>query len=129
MRYLAIFFTVMFILFAIVQYNDPDPFLWIPIYAYAALMSYLAYRQKYIMPALFIGLIGYLVGAIYYFPPSMSDWIHAEETAKSLQMKMPFVEEARESMGLGICVIAMGIFLYAAYSQRKTQTSSVSKIV
>lgn len=129
MRYLAIFFTVMFILFAIVQYNDPDPVLWIPIYAYAALMSYLAYRQKYNIPALIAGLIGYLAGAIYYFPPSVADWINAEETAKSLQMKMPFVEEARESMGLGICVIAMGIFLYAAYRQRKTQTNPVSKTV
>jgi hypothetical protein len=129
MRYLAAFFTVTFILFAVVQYNDPDPYLWIPIYGYAALMSYLAYRQKYITPALVIGLIGYLVGTIYYFPPSVGDWINAEETAKSLQMKMPFVEEARESMGLAICVIAMGIFLYAAYRQRKTQPSPVSKTV
>lgn len=129
MRYLAIFFTVIFILFAIVQYNDPDPILWIPIYAYAALMSYLVYRQKYSIPALLIGLVAYLAGAVYYFPPSVSDWINAEETAKSLQMKMPFVEEARESMGLAICAIAMGIFLYAAYRQRKTQTSPVSKTV
>lgn len=122
MRYLAIFFTIAFILFAAVQYNDPDPWLWIPIYGYAALMSYLAYQQKYITPALVIGLVAYLAGAIYYFPPSISDWISAEETAKSLQMKMPFIEEARESMGLGICVLAMGIFLYAAYRQRKNQT-------
>lgn len=127
MRYLAIFFTVVFILFAIVQYNDPDPWLWIPIYGYAALMSYLAYQKKYIMPALIIGLIGYIAGAIYYFPPSITDWINAEETAKSLQMKMPFVEEARESLGLLICVIAMGIFLYAGYRQRKNQANQVSK--
>ncbi len=129
MRYLAIFFTVIFILFAIVQYNDPDPVLWIPIYLYAAFMSYLVYKKRYIIPALLAGAIGYLIGAIYYFPPSVADWINAEETAKSLQMKMPFVEEARESMGLAICMIAMGIFLYVAYRQRKTQTSPVSKTV
>jgi hypothetical protein len=129
MRYLAIFFTVIFILFAIVQYNDPDPVLWIPIYLYAAFMSYLVFKKRYIIPALALGAIGYLIGAIYYFPPSVADWINAEETAKSLQMKMPFVEEARESMGLGICLIAMCIYLYVAYKERKSQQNQVSRMV
>jgi hypothetical protein len=90
-------------------------------------MSFLIYKRKYIIPALLLGALGYLIGAIYYFPPSIGDWISAEETAKSLQMKMPFVEEARESMGLGICLIAMCIYLFVAYRDRKIQQNQVSR--
>ena len=38
MKKLNIIFAVVFALFAILQYNDPDPYLWIPIYGYAAII-------------------------------------------------------------------------------------------
>ena len=46
MKIFNIFFCVVFILFAVVQYNDPDPYLWIPIYLYPALLCYLKFIQK-----------------------------------------------------------------------------------
>jgi len=55
--------------------------------------------------------IGYLIGSISIFPDSLNTWIVAEEKAKSLGMKMPFIEEARESLGLLICFIVNFIFL------------------
>lgn len=54
---------------------------------------------------------GYLLGAIFLFPGSASEWIHAEEQAKSLDMKMPFIEEARESMGLLICLVVNLVYM------------------
>lgn len=55
--------------------------------------------------------IGYFLGAIFLIPGSVSEWIHAEEQAKSLEMKMPFVEEARESLGLAICFFVNIIYI------------------
>jgi hypothetical protein len=34
-------FGAIFILFALLQINDPDPYLWIPIYGYASLICFL----------------------------------------------------------------------------------------
>ncbi len=56
--------------------------------------------------------LGYIIGAIALFPPSVSNWISVEEEAKSLKMNMPFIEEARESMGLIICfLVNLGLLL------------------
>lgn len=118
MRYFALFFAFVFAVFAAFQYNDSDPWLWIPIYLFATVLSWLAYRGRYTIPLLAIGAVAYLIGAIYYFPPSVGNWIHAEETAQSLQMKMPFVEEAREAMGLGICFVVLAVYLWAAIRRR-----------
>jgi len=60
----------------------------------------------------YLGLLAiiYLIVAISLFPPSINEWISAEEEAKSLGMKLPGIEEARESMGLFICFLAMIFF-------------------
>lgn len=113
MKYFAYIFSILFVVFAVLQYNDPDPYLWIPIYLSAAWLSWQVSKGKYQMPLLIGFALAYLVGAFYYFPPSISTWIHAEEQAKSLQMKMPFVEEARESMGLMICFVVMLVYVFA----------------
>jgi hypothetical protein len=122
MRYLYLFFALVFALFAAVQYNDPDPVLWIAIYGYAVLMSVMAYKGKFNSYLLLIGIAGYLAGAIYYFPPSVEDWIHAEQQAQSLQMKMPFVEEARESLGL---FMAFAVLTFYYLKARAANTREV----
>jgi hypothetical protein len=116
-RYFSVFWVIVFVLFAALQLNDPDPLVWVPIYLYAALMAGLAAMGKLNIPALAVGAAFYLAGAIYLFPPSISDWIHNEEQAKSLQMKVPFVEEARESMGLMICFLVLAFYLYVAFKK------------
>ena len=40
-------FVLIFISFAAVQYNDPDPYLWIPIYLYPAALCFLAASEKF----------------------------------------------------------------------------------
>ena len=40
-------FVFIFILFAVVQYNDPDPYLWVPIYLFPAVLCFLAAREKF----------------------------------------------------------------------------------
>ena len=63
--------------------------------------------------------LGYFIGAIALFPPSVSNWIFVEEKAKSLKMNMPFIEEARESMGLIICFLVNLVFLLIGLKKAK----------
>jgi len=114
MRIFSYFLGFIFTLFALVQFNDPDFLIWVCLYMLAAIQSFtFTHRKpnKWLLPAL---TIVYLIGTIALFPPSIGDWISAEEEAQSLGMKLPGIEEARESMGLFICFLAMAFFWYKA---------------
>jgi len=64
MKIFNIFFCIVFIFFAALQYNDPDPYVWMPIYLYAAVLCWLAFRNKY-FPGVY--LLGIAVYATYKF--------------------------------------------------------------
>ncbi len=112
MRFVLIFFSILYIIFAIVQFNDPDAGVWILIYLIPASVSLYLLKWR-INPYLLLALcLIYLAGAIYLFPPSVSEWISVEEEAKSLGMMMPGIEEGREAAGLFLCSITfLGYFL------------------
>lgn len=107
MKYLNLVFASIFLLFALVQFNDPDPLLWVALYGYTAAMFVMAYLGKLNKWALAVGVLVYFPLAAFYFPGNVSEWLAAEEQAKSIEMKMPFVEEARESLGLFLCFLSV----------------------
>lgn len=109
------FWSLMFFLFAFVQWNDPDPVLWISIYAFAAIMSALASFNKFYMPLLIFGTIAGFLGGLYFFPASVSQWIMQEWQQADLSMKTVKMEEARESFGLFIISLILGIAAYKAW--------------
>jgi len=113
MRFVLVILGIIYILFAIVQFNDPDAVWWISIYLIPAAVSLYLLKWR-INPYLLLALCCiYLIGAIYLFPPSMSEWISVEEEAKSLGMMMPGIEEGREAMGLFLCSITfLGFFFF-----------------
>jgi TRAP-type uncharacterized transport system fused permease subunit len=115
MRYLYLFFVFMFTAFALVQLNDDDNvLLWFAVYMYGAVLSGMAFMGKFNRYMIGAAMVVYLAGAIYLFPPSISDWIEAEQQAKSLQMKLPFIEEARESLGLLISFAIVTFYMVKA---------------
>ena len=69
-----IFFCIVFILFAALQYNDPDPYVWIPIYLYAAVLCWFAFRNKFFPGAYLLGIVIYAVYAIYKFFDKNGVW-------------------------------------------------------
>src|SRR5690606_4806590 len=85
---------------ALVQINDPDPLVWISIYLVAAFLSGYVALGRYPMIPLGIATVLCLIGSIYYFPPSVGDWIAQEWEQQDLTMKTMDMEEARESLGL-----------------------------
>ena len=99
---LAIGFGVLFVLFAILQYNDPDPEVWIPIYALAAIACFMALTR--FGNVWFYGLlvVGFLVAAVLQWPPVFEGFVLNE-----VGMKTVNIELAREAGGLALCAVAM----------------------
>lgn len=111
MKYFLLFLGVLFVLFAVVQFNDPDPALWVLIYLTVSAFCFLAFSNRFYPWATLLIAVACVVWAIFLFPPSFHDWWQLEEEAQSLKMKMPGIEEARESMGLLISAAAL-FFLF-----------------
>ena len=120
MRVFAATFTVIFLLFTAVQYNDPDPQVWIPIYGYAAVVSGLMYFKIINWPMILAGLVFYLAGACYLFSPEiMTDWYAEEMANTTTAMKTTLMEEGREFWGLVICMVVMTIYFFHAVNKNK----------
>ncbi len=122
MKVFNLFFCLLFIFSAALQYNDPDPYLWMPIYMYGAVLCWLAFRNKYYPKAYLIGIFIYLGYAIYLFfaKDGVLDWINkhnAEDIASTMKAEKPWIEETREFFGLIILIVVLAIDYF--YSRRK----------
>ena len=112
MKVLNIFLILVFILSAGLQYNDPDPYLWIPIYLYGAFLCYLAYKHKYNSTFFLIGLAVYIGYAVYLFfdKQGVLSWANehdAESITQTMKATKPWIEETREFGGLLILITAL----------------------
>lgn len=122
MKALNIFLSLMFVLFAGLQYNDPDPYVWMPIYLYAAVFCWLAARQRFYPKWYIAGILVYLVYATYKFfdQNGVEDWFtkhNAENLAETMKATKPWIEETREFFGLFICIGALLMNYF--YGKRK----------
>jgi len=119
MRILNFLLAVMFLIFAFVQINDPDPVLWILIYGAMAVMCVLAIFEFY--PAkVTLGLL--LILTLYSFTifSGVVDWLQTDDKALLFddvaKMQYPYIEEAREFLGLLICV---GVLIFHLVRAKK----------
>lgn len=117
----SIFFgiwSLLFVVGALVQINDPDPLIWVTIYLTGAFLSgYVALGRYPLIPLGIVTLLC-LGGSLYYFPPSVSDWIAQEWKQQDLTMKTMAMEEARESLGLLLIAIVLGIAWFTGWRKR-----------
>ena len=119
MKAFNIVFIVLFIIFAGLQYNDPDPYVWIPIYLYAAWLFFLSLKSKYNPVLYIIGYVAYGLYALYLFfdKTGVLDWAkehHGENIAETMKATKPWIEETREFFGLIILIVVLAIdYLYA----------------
>lgn len=100
---------VIFLLFALVQLNDPDPVIWFVTYFIVALFAvssnYLRIPKLYYYLAI-AGLVLFSFFHISYF----ADWISAgdkEELFGEMVYEKPYIEGTREFLGLVLALIAM----------------------
>ncbi len=128
MKVFNLTFCILFVISAALQYNDPDPWLWMPIYLYGAALCWLASGGKYYPAACLVGIGAYLVYALYKFfeKDGALSWItehHAENIAGTMKAATPWIEDAREFFGL---MILAGV-LFANYRYAKKGTGSTGK--
>lgn len=124
MKIFNITFCVLFVISAALQYNDPDPWLWIPLYLYGALLCWLVFRGKYHPRAYLAGIAVYGIYALYklFEKDGAWDWLtkhHAENIAASMKAETPWIEDTREFFGLVILIAVLLInYLYAKRTLR-----------
>lgn len=112
-------FTIAFILFAYVNLNDPDAWLWVSIYMVAAIACGLAVFHKF-YPVVYLVVIGlYLIYAIQLFfsKDGVRDWIFKYKKpsiVETMQAEKPYIEKTREFFGLLIAGAALAINYFAA---------------
>ncbi len=118
MKLVNITLALLFTVFAIVQYNDPDPWLWISVYSFIAIVSGLAAVKIYPTWLIRIGLASCVIG-LGILLPDFIDWMNtgAESITESMQAKKPHIELTREFLGLLLCTLVMGLHLWQ--SQQK----------
>lgn len=114
LRYLNLSMAVIFVLFAALQYNDPDPYIWIPIYGYAATLCYLAFKGRHYTKAYMVGILVCLAYAIYLFTDKdgVLSWArehNAESLVQTMKATKPWIEESREFGGLLIVIVTLGV--------------------
>lgn len=129
MKIFNLIFIVLFIISAALQYNDPDPYVWVPVYLYGAFLCYQAYRRYY-NPVLYaIGFLLYTGYAFYLFFDNQGviSWASehgAENIAQTMKATKPWIEETREFGGLLILIV---VLLINTIWLRKKKTAIAAK--
>ena len=103
--------TVVFILFAGLQYNDPDPLIWIPYYLGIAVLTGAMTNGKFLKWLAIVMTVASIVGLIHYFP-GVYDWEvnhNAENIAQSMKADKPYIEQTREFFGIAIALAAIAL--------------------
>lgn len=108
-----------FLVFAYLNLNDNDSWLWVPIYLFAAACCGLAVFHHYYPTAYLLATAFYLVYAIILFfaKDGVKDWIFkykAQSITQTMQATKPYIEKAREFFGLLIVSTALLINYFAA---------------
>ena len=117
-----VFSGLIFLACAVLQWNDPDPLLWITLYVLAAMSCALVFAN--IKAAKFhLGLVGvYVIYAVYLFvaEDGVLSWMldhQFESLTRSMMASAPWIENTREFGGLFIMTLVCAINLFV---QRQT---------
>jgi len=117
MKVINIILTLLFILFAVVQMNDPDPWLWVAIYGLVAVVSGFAISKKYNKGVIYVGIAICIIGIGILFPEFIN-WVKmgTPNIAETMKTERSYIEFVREFFGLGISLVAL---LFHFFQMRK----------
>jgi len=101
---------------AVVQYNDPDPALWVAVYAAGAAMAGLAAAGRYYVPALLLlgSVILFWMGTLAH---GVQDFFAQGDFGllfTGMSPERPYVELTREFLGLGLILASCAVYLWFA---------------
>ncbi len=116
MKVINFILALIFILFAFVQINDPDPIMWILIYGNMAVLCVLAMFKMRFFYWMMATLIGYTIYAVLLVG-SAWEWFQSPDRSLLFddiaKMQNIYIEETREFLGLVICMVVVVFHLLA----------------
>ena len=124
MKIISVVLAVLFIAFAALQYNDPDPLLWMVVYGYVALIPILYLMKIYPVKTILFSIIVLAIFSCFYIS-GVIDWLRngtMGELAQEMKAKKPYIEESREFLGVMIALAAL--FFY--YLKEKKMITGAS---
>jgi hypothetical protein len=133
MKIFNILSITLFVISAGLQYNDPDPYVWMPIYLYGALLCYLALKNRYNPVWYIAGITVYLLYSIFLFADSsgVNSWWtnhNAESLVQTMKAEKPWIEETREFFGLLILVGVLGINMFFLSRKKRIEMLRQEKV-
>lgn len=118
MRYISLLFAIIFLWFAYLQLNDPDPVWWVVIYLVPVYVSFMFFQQKKNIELLILLSIVYTAYAIN-LSLQISTWEGFFTDGSGMEMKTINQELTREVSGLLICVLVYIILLVSSIKKKK----------
>lgn len=123
MKIFNIILAILFLLFAAVQFNDSpgDILFWVIVYAGVGIISAFAAFNRYNMWAILLGL-AVVVFEMFRKFPTFALWVSdgMPSIVDEMQASSPYIELAREYLGLCLC-LAVLIFQYVRYAKLRKQ--------
>lgn len=103
--------AILFLVFAAVQYNDPDSGKWIAAYLVPSILFFLILVDKYFYKSGRIAMIIFIFSGLLYIP-DLLNWVRTgmPSITETMQAEKPLVELMREFLGL--VIISVALFYY-----------------
>ena len=106
--------------FAGLQFNDPDPLIWIGFYVLCALIPSLLLFNIFNRPVFLLAIIWCGVELFISAPGAYQYYLHMTEEPlmQGMNPEKPYIEECREFLGV---LIALGVVIVSALLARAKQ--------
>jgi len=106
-------FSVTLLMFASLQFNDPDPIIWVSFYSLCAMVPTLLLFNKFYRPLFLLAVMGCVTEIIISTPGAYQYFLHMahEPLMQGMNTEKPYIEECREFLG---ALIALGLVILSA---------------
>lgn len=113
-KVLAIVFGILFLVSAGLQYNDPDPLVWVTIWGLAGIIALAQAFNRVPGSVSLVTGVAALIGFFYTYPEKFEGFEIGQGDIKN-------VEEGREAYGLLIIAIVMLVLAFRTIQQARSK--------
>lgn len=120
MKVFYIILSLLFLLFAVAQFNDPDPWLWGLWYAFISVLLAMAAFKRFSNSAIWFG-VGFASAILISLAPDFFQWINdgMPSIVTSMKAESPYIELVRETLGMLLSLAALiGLLFHARFRRR-----------
>jgi len=113
MKYIHLAVSILFLFFGVVQYNDPDFFIWIPIYLFVSFVAFASFKglRFPIITGVVLIMLGIWLGT---YIPTFITWVQdgMPSVTGTMKAESPYIEHVREFGGLLVSFIITFIYYF-----------------